>query len=208
MTVVTVVGLHSYHHVSMNRRMSLLLAGMVLLSLMADLFLKQLQDIQEAMWACYWAAASIVAGVLLKSKRLVSCGVVFFVALGLPAWLLSIFLYDGHFEITSVLMHTVPLLSGLYYLSGSTSLPKYSAAGAWLLYAVPFGLSWRICKPSAMINLSRWEQWPLSGLLHHEWQFYGLLMTVSMVLVTAMASLLKRILFQAADPVRIQQRLT
>jgi hypothetical protein len=29
-------------------------------------------------------------------------------------------------------MHIVPLFSGLIYLSGLTSLPKYSAAGAWL----------------------------------------------------------------------------
>jgi hypothetical protein len=40
-----------------------------------------------------------------------------------------------------------------------------------------------------MINLSHCDQWPLSGLLHHEWQFYGLLMRVSMVLVTTMALL-------------------
>jgi hypothetical protein len=193
----------SFHdHGTMDRRpRSRVLAWMVLLSLSADLLLKSSADMQEVMWACYWASVSVTAGIFLNSDKLVSWGVVFFAGLGLPAWLLGILIY-GQVEITSVLIHTIPLIAGLYYMSGMTALPKHSAVGAWLLYSAPFVLAWRFCDPDAMINLSHWARSPLPSVLPHVWQFYVALMTVSAVMVTAAASMMNYILVRRAGPDR------
>ncbi len=199
---VTACGRSFHHHGSMDRRpllaRSRMLASIVILSLLADLLLKDSPDMQQVMGACYWASASVTVGIFLKSNMLVSWGVVFFEALGLPAWLLGVILYN-QVEITSVLIHTIPLIAGLYYILGMTHLPKYSALGAWLLYVVPFGLAWRFCTPDAMINLSHWSRWPLPDVLPHAWQFYVLLMAVSAVMSAAAASLTNRVLVRRAS---------
>lgn len=179
-----------------SRVLALFLVG----SLAADVLLKDVGDMQQLMWACYWASACVVAGVFLRSDALVSWGVIFFAGLGLPAWLVGVAIYR-EVEVTSVLMHTVPLLAGLYYMSGMTVMPRYSYAGAWLLYVVPFGLSWRFCSAEAMINLSHWVQRPLRHTLPNNTAFYSVLLLLSAGMVLAAYAAIQHVLMRRSEAV-------
>lgn len=139
------------------------------------------------------ASASVGMGMCFTSDRLVSAGVIFFVGLGIPAWLLGAII-DGQIEPLSVLFHVVPFASGLYYVSTMDSLPKYSGVLAWLLYALPFGLAWRFCKPEITINLSHWTRWPIPSILPHAWQFYTMLILVTSAMIASVAGVLRSML--------------
>ena len=177
-----------------SRVLALLLVG----SLAADVLLKDVGDMQQLMWACYWASACVVIGIFFRNDALVSWGVIFFAGLGLPAWLVGVAMYR-EVEVTSVLMHTIPLLAGLYYMSGMTAMPRYSYVGAWLLYVVPFGLSWRFCSAEAMINLSHWVQRPLRHTLPSNTAFYSVLLVLSAVMVLAAYAAMQYVLMRRGN---------
>lgn len=179
-----------------SRVLALLLVG----SLAADVLLKDVGDMQQLMWACYWASACVVAGVFFRSDALVSWGVIFFAGLGLPAWLVGVAIYRD-VQLTSVLMHTVPLLAGLYYMSGMTAMPRYSYVGAWMLYVVPFGLSWRFCSAEAMINLSHWVKRPLRHTLPNNTAFYAVLLVLSAGMVLAAYAAIQYVLRRRREAV-------
>ena len=187
---------HGIMHLSSNY--SHVLGCVVLASLLADVLLKSPANRQEIMWACYWASGALAVGMLIGSESLVSGAVIFFAGLGVPAWMISI-LIDGQTQTTSVLIHVVPLLAGLYFVSRLAVLPRYSAAFAWLLFGIPFALSWHFCDPASMINLSHWARWPIPQLVPHPWQFYVGLLLTSVVLVNSVAIGLKLILDRASD---------
>lgn len=165
----------------------------VLVILVVDVFLKSPGNRQEVLWACYWASASVGIGMCLVSDVLVSAGVIFFAGLGIPGWLLGAII-DGRTEMISVLFHVVPLAVGFYYVSTMSSLPKYSAALAWLLYGVPLGLAWQFCEPALSINLSHWTRWPVPEFLPDLWQFYAMLILVTMAMVAWMARIINSML--------------
>jgi hypothetical protein len=148
-----------------------ILVTFVSVTLLMDLLLKNTSDLQEGMWACYWASGAILVGVIGGWDRPVAWGVVFFGSIGLPAWLLG-FLFGRQVYVTSILIHTIPLGAGLLYLSGLKRLPRFSAVGAWLLYAIPFGMAWYVCDPSAMINLTHLKVSLLPGFFPQLWEFY------------------------------------
>ncbi len=199
---VTACGTQDHDHGTMMKRRQLIgsrvLALLLVGSLAADVLLKDVGDMQQLMWACYWASACVVAGVFFRSDALVSWGVIFFAGLGLPAWLVGVAIYRD-VQLTSVLMHTVPLLAGLYYMSGMTAMPRYSYVGAWLLYVVPFGLSWRFCSAEAMINLSHWVQRPLRHTLPSNAAFYSVLLVLSAVMVLAAYAAMQYVLLRRSD---------
>ena len=169
------------------------LGCIVLASLVVDVLLKSPANRQEIMWACYWASGALGIGMLTGSVSLVAGAVIFFAGLGLPAWIVSI-LIDRQTEATSVLIHVVPLLAGLYFVSRLAVLPRHSAALAWLLFGIPFGLSWHFCDPAAMINLSHWTRWPVPQVVPHPWQFYVAVLVISVALVNSVAVVLKSML--------------
>ncbi len=155
---------------------------LVLVFLLADVALKNPADREEVMWSCYWAAAAVGVGMLIHSARLIAAGAIFLAGLGVPAWSVSV-LMDGRVEITSILMHVIPLALGLYAVLRVAEIPKYSATLAWLLFVVPFALAWRFCDPAAMINLSHWKRWPIPELIPHTWLFYAVVLGGSMGMI-------------------------
>ena len=155
---------------------------LVLLFLVVDVALKDPADREEAMWACYWAAASVGVGILVHSIRLIAAGAIFLAGLGVPAWSVSI-LMDGKTEITSVLMHLIPLGIGLYAVTRAAEVPKHPGTLAWLLFGVPFALAWQFCDPAAAINLSHWTRWPVPALMPHIWLFYAMVLLGSAGLI-------------------------
>lgn len=160
----------------------LVFAVLIFTSLFADLCLKSAADRQQVMWSCYWGAVAVASGILIASDRLVAWGTVFFAGLGLPAWLLG-FIFSTRVEATSVLIHTLPLIAGLIYIRSLPALPAWSALGAWLLYVVPFTLSWDITSPGQMINLSHWSRSAMPFLPFQPWQFYMIILPLSLVTV-------------------------
>jgi len=174
------------------------LGCIVLASLIVDVLLKSPANRQEIMWACYWASGALAIGMLTGCADLVSGAVIFFAGLGVPAWIISI-LIDGQTEVTSVLIHVVPLLAGLYFVSRLAVLPRHSAAFAWLMFGVPFALSWQFSNPAAMINLSHWRRWPIPQVVPHPWQFYVGLLLISVALVNLVAITMRSILKRGSD---------
>jgi hypothetical protein len=163
-----------------------ILSFAILLSLAADLLLKDLANLQQAFWACYWAATLVAAGILIRSDRMVSWGVVFFTGVGVPAWVMGR-LMAARVDPTSVLIHILPLLAGAAYLFHKTTLPRASAAGAWFLYLVPTGMAWIFCDPAEHINLTHYSWPPLAGIFPQPWEFQIFLLAASLVTVTLSA---------------------
>jgi hypothetical protein len=160
-------------------------AVLILLSIALDLLLKEPFDWQELLWSCYAAALAVALGVFIRSNLLVSSGLVFFAALGMPAWLLGRLL-DNQVDPTSILIHALPLLAGALYLSNVTALPRASAAGGWLMHALPLWAAAIFCNPAKNINLANATWPPLARFLPHVWEFHALILAASaltMVLV-------------------------
>ena len=175
-----------------------LLALLIVVSLLADLHLKDATDLQQIMWSCYWGAIAVASGLLLASERLVAWGTVFFAGLGVPAWILGQFL-DFPLEVTSVLIHMLPFLAGLLYLRRTSVLPPHTFLGAWSLYLVPFLLSWSFTSPAEMINLSHWHRSAMPSLPFNVWQFYGLLMPLTLFTILLADRLINRWLTRRAS---------
>jgi hypothetical protein len=178
---------------SLSLGRSRMLGSGVLVLLVVDVFLKSPGNRQEILWACYWASAAVGIGMCFVSDMLVSAGVIFFAGLGIPGWLLGAII-DGRIETISVLFHVLPFAGGCYYVSTMTSLPKYSAALAWLLYGIPLSLAWEFCEPGLTINLSHWTRWPVPQVVPYLWQFYSMLILLTMALVAWVARIINSIL--------------
>ena len=175
-----------------------LLAILIGMSLLADLHLKDAADLQQIMWSCYWGAIAVASGMLIASERLVAWGTVFFAGLGVPAWILGQAL-DFRLEVTSVLIHTLPLVAGLLYLRSRSALPAHTFLGAWSLYVIPFLLSWSFTSPKEMINLSHWHRSAMPSLPFNVWQFYVLLMPLTLLTILLADWLINRWLTRRAS---------
>ena len=152
----------------------------IVLSIVVDLLLKQPFDWQELLWSCYAGSVAVALGVFIRSNLLVSSGLVFFAALGMPAWLLGRLL-DNQVDPTSILIHALTLVSGVLYISNLTSLPRASPAGAWLLHALPLWAAGVFCDPAKNINLANATWPPLARFLPQVWEFHALLLAASAI---------------------------
>lgn len=181
------------------------LALLVAITISLDVYWKSPQDRQEVMWACYWASLSIVAGIALASNLLVSSGVVFFLAAGVPGWLLGLVM-GRPFGPTSILIHVVPPISGCWYLYTYGQLAPLSSVGAWLLYVIPMLIAWNWCDPAYRINLVHWIWPPLAPLVHSARHFQLLMLSI-VGLVAACSELSIRRLGRLSRPnPRMQHR--
>lgn len=165
----------------------------VLLSLAADLLLKDPSNLDQVLWSCYWGALAVAVGVLAGSDRMVATGTLFFAGLGVPAWVAGWFA-EYRVDPTSVLMHVLPLAAGALYLTRLAALPRYSVAGGWLLHAVPLGIAWFACDPRDHINLAHFTWAPLARFLPYPWEFQVLVLGVSAGTLTAASWAVNRVL--------------
>lgn len=169
-----------------------LCAFAILASLLADLVLKEHADLQQAMWSCYWGSVAIAIGIFIRSDRLVSSGLIFFVGLGVPAWLAAR-LVEVKIDPTSFLIHAVPVLAGALYVSKMSAVPRYSALGAWLLHSIPLALAWLLCKPDHNINLAH-SVWSPVARFFPLWEFHVLILAVSALTLALAAFCLNQLL--------------
>jgi len=155
-----------------------------------DIAIKGSANLQDLMWACYWAAAVVVTGVLLDIDRLVSAGLLFFLAIGFPAWLVGIFT-GRPVTASSVLFHTIPTIGGSLYFS-TTPPPSYRTGMlAWMIYVLPALLSWSFCTPTRHINLVHWVWPPAAALFPTEVAFQAFLFFVTAIAPLLVTTLLK-----------------
>jgi hypothetical protein len=106
-------------------------------TLVLDVSSKSSANVAEVLWSCYWASALIAIGMMVDSELLVSAGFIFQVGVGGPAWTLGL-IYGQDVQLPSVLLHVIPPLAGLLYVSGMPEIPKAATAIAWLVH--PSGL--------------------------------------------------------------------
>lgn len=172
---------------------ALFLASLIVISIALDLYWKTTVNLQQAMWACYWASLTVAIGIFFRVDLLVSSGVVFFVGLGVPAWLIGQMI-GNPMGPTSLLIHTIPLLAGAFYLRRHTCLAQHAALGAWLLYVIPLFLAWNWCSPDQKINLSHWI-WPsVESIFPKSWEFQGVLLAITAITASLARTLVDSIL--------------
>jgi hypothetical protein len=201
-TSVTEVTLAKKYYCDMRRRWCQVgaqgTAVLVLLALAVDLLLKDKTNLQQVFWSCYWGALAVAVGIVMRSSRLVASGVVFFVGVGSPAWLLGR-LAEEQLDPTSVLIHFLPLIAGALYITQLSRLPRYSAAGAWLLHAAPLAMARIFCDPAANINMAHASWPPLTRFLPHLWEFHVLVLATSAATVTLAAWAIDHVLASRAQ---------
>jgi hypothetical protein len=164
------------------------LAIPVALIFVLDLTSKNTTNMVEVLWSCYWASALIAVGLIIDSALLVSAGFIFQAAVGGPAWTLGM-MYRQDLHLTSVLLHVVPPLAGLLYVSGLPEIPKAAPVIAWLLHPVSLftSLLWR--NEQLNVNFSNAVWPPLAGVFRLP-TFQALLVLASLLLVIGLSGLL------------------
>ncbi len=172
---------------SLRQAAAQVLAGVTLLSLAADLILKDRNNLDQVFWCCYWASFAVAVGIFLRIARLVSFGLVFFAGMGFPAWLVGR-LFPGQLDPTSLLIHTAPLAAGALYVSTMDALPSHSALGAWSFHVLPLGAAWLFADPAENVNLAHSVWPPLAPVFPHVWQFHVVCLMLSALILTSVAS--------------------
>lgn len=119
-------------------------------------------------------------------------GFIFQAAVGGPAWILGL-IYRQDMELTSALLHIVPPLAGLLYVSSSRPIPKAAPAIAWLVHPVSLfaSLLWRNEELNVNFSSAVWP--PLAGFFRLH-MFQLLLVVTSLLLVLGFAKLLDGLL--------------
>ena len=165
----------------------------IVLSIAVDLLLKEPFDWQELLWSCYAGSAAVALGVLIRSNLLVSSGLVFFAGLGMPAWLLGRFV-DSQLDPTSILIHALPIVAGVLYVSNMASLPRASAAGGWLLHALPLWAASLFADPALNINLAHTAWPPLARFMPQVWEFHAVILAASAITMALAAYAINQVL--------------
>ena len=163
-----------------------IMAGLALLSVAADLVLKDRGDLQVVFWSCYSASFAVVLGVFLRSDWLVACGFVFFIGVGIPVWVAGR-IVEGSIYPTSLLIHTVPALTGALYLGRTRRLPRHTIVGAFLLHAIALVLARFLTSPAANINLAHAVWPPVKALFPRLWQFQAVVLCLEIIFLSAAA---------------------
>lgn len=182
---------------SLRQAAAQVLAGVTLLSLAADLILKDRNNLDQVFWCCYWASLAVAVGVFFRVGRLVSFGLVFFAGLGFPAWLVGR-LFPGQLDPTSLLIHTAPLAAAALYVSTMDHLPSRSALGAWGLHALPLGAAWLFADPAQNVNLAHSVWPPLAPAFSQVWQFHAVCLMLSALILTSVASAFNHLLARSS----------
>jgi hypothetical protein len=167
------------------------LAIPVVLTLILDVASKSTANMAEVLWSCYWASALIAIGIMVDSELLVSAGFIFQAAVGGPAWTIGL-IYGSDVQFPSLLLHIVPPLVGLLYVSGMAEIPKAAAAViAWLVHPVSLfaSLLWKDDQLNVNFSIAVWP--PVARFFPLP-LFQALLVLTSLLLVIAMAGLLDR----------------
>jgi len=105
----------------------------------------------QLLWACHIASAVIAIGLVLGHRWLIAVGVLFHAGQGIPAYILDL-IAVGENSLTSVLLHTVPIGSGVWALWGHR-LPRGILVPAWLLHPLAMVAAYFLTDPALNVML-------------------------------------------------------
>lgn len=120
--------------------------------------------LQEMLWACHVASLSIGLGMLTYRTALVAIGTLFHLAVGVPSFVLDLVVLRTT-TVTSFLIHTVPLATGLAVLRCDSSWPRWTPLATGSLYIVLIPISRWLTAPELNVNLAFRPWAPLVGLI-------------------------------------------
>jgi hypothetical protein len=112
----------------------------------------------EMLWACHVASLLIAIGIFFRKLTLVAVGTLFHAAVGLPAYVLDVITL-GQTTATSVLVHVLPPLAGLFSLKYQTPWPRFVPAATAALYVALIPVSRLLTEPALNVNLA-FAPWP------------------------------------------------
>ena len=136
-------------------------------------------NLPHMLWSCHVASALLAIGLLLNRKTLVAAGFLFHLAIGFPAWLVEVVVSRGTFGAsavtprvlaTSILVHSLPLIAGAFYLR-RRPIPATGLALAWLLQIAMVPVSRWTTPPDLNVNLAHAMWRPLAGTSVNWWLF-------------------------------------
>lgn len=140
------------------------------------------ENLAELLWACHVCTALLGLGLLLGLWRLVAAAALFYVTVGVPAWLLEV-VASGTTTASSLALHlATPLVGGLA-LRGRPP-PRGTVALAFALYPAVLLLSRMLTDPARNINVAH-AVWPAMSpyfpSLGLYWVFNGVLVLGSLL---------------------------
>ncbi|HXE91686.1 MAG TPA: hypothetical protein VNK82_12075 [Terriglobales bacterium] len=175
----------------------------VLAALALDAWTKGAGNISEMLWACHWASALIAMGLLADSRTAAAAGLLFHLALGIPAWLLGI-LFTGEVYPTSVLVHSAPAVAALVYLRGIRTWPRHAWSWAWIIHPAAIAVSERFARPELNVNMAHQPWPPLAHLFASLHLFHLSAISLSLIMLLLMNRAMERWVAERAQPRRVR----
>ena len=124
--------------------------------------------IGEMLWACHVASFLIGLGILTRKTWLIAVGTLFHLAVGVPAYVLDVIVLRAT-TFTSVLVHTVPPVAGVFALRHEAPWPRWTPIAAGSLYIALIPLSRWLTEPGLNVNLAFTPWPPLATLSRSPW---------------------------------------
>jgi hypothetical protein len=122
----------------------------------------------EMLWACHVASLVVGVGLLTHQTWLIAVGTLFHLAVGAPAYVLDVIVLRTT-TFTSVLVHTLPPVAGLWALRHEATWPRWTPIAAAALYLVLIPISRWLTDPALNVNLAFTPWPPLANLSPSPW---------------------------------------
>lgn len=105
------------------------------------------------LWSCHVATLILAFGLLAHRRFPVALATLFHIGVGFPAWLIESAV-SARWIPTSTVVHTLPLLAGLWYLRGKGRLPRGTLPAAWAVHLLLVPVSRWLTAPGWNVNLA------------------------------------------------------
>jgi hypothetical protein len=137
----------------------------------------------QLLWACHVASCGIAIGLVFDRPRMVAAGVLFQVGTGVPAYLLDAIVNRRTYA-TSVLLHTVPAVVGVWALWGRP-FPRRSLVPALLIHPAAMVAAYAFADPALNVMLVEQPWDATSSVLSTLWMSWLVNIVLAMALTTA-----------------------
>jgi hypothetical protein len=128
------------------------------------------------LWPCHIASLAIAVGLVFDLPRLIAAGTLFLIGMGIPAYLFDL-VANGDTTRTSLLLHTIPMGSGVWALWGRP-LPSRILFQSWLFYPGTLLAAYLFADPALNVMLVYAPYGPTASLfpaLWMSWAAFGVL---------------------------------
>src|SRR5262245_30181321 len=123
----------------------------------------------EMLWSCHVASALIAVGILARAPRPTAVGLLFHLAMGIPAYLLDAIATLSTTP-TSILGHLVPALCA-WPAVRRLGYPRLTLLSTWAFYLALQPLSYLLTPPDLNVNVAFAPWPPLAGVFQSPWAY-------------------------------------